>query len=139
VKFWNKSPITHTYNIITATQCQIQRPVGLLSGCLASNRLLLNPTKTQFILLGCRRRLTNVDQCLVTETFPHLVFCDTVHDLGIILDQELNFSVHINQLTHSCYYQLRQLRTVSRSLSHDAAATLSMLLLLVGLIIAARF
>ena len=93
-----------------------------LSGCLASNRLLLNPTKTQFIWLGCHRRLTNVDRCLVAETFPHLVFCDTVRDL----DQELNFSVHINQLTRSCYYQLSQLRTVSRSLgiSHDAAATL---------------
>ena len=32
--------------------------------------------------------------------------------------------MHINQLTLSCYYQLRQLRTVSRSLSHGAAATL---------------
>src|SRR6218665_579818 len=95
-----------------------------LSGCLSSNRLLLNPTKTQFIWLGSRRRLVNVDQCLVAETFPHLVFCDTVPDLGIILDQELNFSAHINQLIRSCYYQLRQLPPVSRSLSHDAAATL---------------
>jgi len=56
--------------------------------------------------------------------FPHLVFCYTVRDLGITLDQERNFSSNVNQLTRSCYYQLRQLRTVSRSLSHDAAATL---------------
>ena len=83
-----------------------------LSGCLASNQLHLNPTKTQFISLGSRRRLANVDRYHVAETFPHLVFCDTVRDLGIIFDQELNFSVglHINQLTRSCYYQLRQLR-----------------------------
>src|SRR6218665_3547754 len=95
-----------------------------LSGCLASNRLLLNRTKTQFIWLGSRRRLANIDRCSVAETFPHLVYCDNIRELGIILDQELNFSAHINQLTRSCYYQLRQLRTVSRSLSHDAAATL---------------
>src|SRR6218665_3391903 len=49
---------------------------------------------------------------------------NTIQYLGIILDQELNFSVHINQLTRSCYYQLRQLLTVSFSLSHGAAATL---------------
>ena len=55
--------------------------------------------------------------------FPHLVFCDTVRDLAITLDQELNFSAHVNQLTRGCYYQHRQLRTVSRSLSHGAAAT----------------
>src|SRR6218665_3314702 len=89
-----------------------------------SNFNSFSTTKTQFIWLGSRRRLANVDQCLVAETSPHLVFCDNVRDLGIILDQELNFSAHINQLTRSCYYQLCQLCTVSRSLSHDAAATL---------------
>src|SRR6218665_3462280 len=39
-------------------------------------------------------------------------------------DQELSFSLHINQLTRSCYYQLRQLRVVSRSFSFSAAAAL---------------
>src|SRR6218665_1181531 len=43
---------------------------------------------------------------------------------GSSLTKKLNFSAHINQLTCSCYYQLRQLRTVSRSLSHDAADNL---------------
>src|SRR6218665_2504690 len=78
-----------------------------LSGCLASNRLLLNPTKTQFIWLGNRRRLANIDRCLVAETFPHLVFCDNVRDLGIILDQELNFLAHVHQLTRRCYHRRR--------------------------------
>src|SRR6218665_1408391 len=124
----------HTDNVQAYTHCppdcavtmvrQLCLAMVSLSGCLASNRLLLNPTKTQFIWLRSRRRLANVDRCLVAENFPHLVFCDNGHDLGIIFDQELNFSAHINQLTRSCYYQLRQLRTVSRSLSHDAAATL---------------
>jgi len=91
---------------------------------LASNRLLLNTSKTQFIWLGGRRRLAGVDQNLIAESFPHVVFLDSVRDLGIILDQELSFSPHVNQLTRSCYYQLRQLRVVSRSLSHAAAATL---------------
>src|SRR6218665_56897 len=53
-----------------------------------------------------RRRLANADRCLVAETFPHLVFCDNVRDLGIILDQELNFSAHINKLTRSCFFVL---------------------------------
>ena len=91
---------------------------------LASNRLLLNTSKTQFIWLGGRRRLAGVDQNLIAESFPHVVFLDSVRDLGIILDQELSFSLHVNQLTRSCYYQLRQLRVVSRFLSHAAAATL---------------
>src|SRR6218665_3115414 len=42
----------------------------------------------------------------------------------VTLDQELTFVRHINLLCRSCYYQLRQLRVVSRSLSPVAASTL---------------
>src|SRR6218665_3193615 len=37
---------------------------------------------------------------------------------------ELSFSEHVKLITRSCYYQLRQLRVVMRSLSHDAAVVL---------------
>src|SRR6218665_696780 len=56
--------------------------------------------------------------------FPHVPFSTTVRDLGLTLDQELSFSDHVNLITRSCYYQLRQLRVVMRSLSHDAAVVL---------------
>lgn len=95
-----------------------------LSCWLASNVLLLNTAKTQFIWLGSRIRLLGIDRDLVAETFPHVSFFDSVRDLGIILDQELRFSLHINQITRGCYYQLRQLQVVSRSLSQASAATL---------------
>src|SRR5688572_21820988 len=95
--------------------------MDILSDWLASNRLLLNTTKTQFIWLGGRRRLAGVDRCAVAEAFPHVTFYGSVRDLGVTLDEELGFSMHINQLTRGCYYQLRQLRVISRSLSQDAA------------------
>src|SRR6218665_3018134 len=47
-----------------------------------------------------------------------------IRDLGVILDQELSFAEHISSLTRSCFYQLRQLRVVSRSLSSSSTATL---------------
>ena len=40
------------------------------------------------------------------------------------MDQELTFAPHINRLSRDCFYQLRQLRTVARSLSTSAATTL---------------
>jgi len=51
-------------------------------------------------------------------------FSDSVRDHGIILDKELSFLSHINQLSRSWDHQLRQRRTVSGSLPHDAATTL---------------
>jgi len=95
-----------------------------LSAWLASNHLLLNVSKTQFIWLGGARRLVGIDQSSVVIAFPNISFQDSVRDFGVILDQELSFFLHINQLARSCYYQLRQLRIVSRSLSCSAAAAL---------------
>ena len=83
------------------------RAIDALSDWMASNRLLLNPSKTQFIWLGGRRQLAGVDLHLLAETFPHIAFSLTVRDLGVTLDQELSLSQHVNLITRSCYYQLR--------------------------------
>src|SRR6218665_2575171 len=45
-------------------------------------------------------------------------------NLGVTLDCELNFSTHINLLSRDCFYQMLQLRTVTRSLTASATATL---------------
>src|SRR6218665_2997864 len=56
--------------------------------------------------------------------FPHIAFSLTVRDLSLTLDQQLTFVPHINRLCRDCYYQLRQLRVISRSLTSTATATL---------------
>src|SRR6218665_900548 len=98
--------------------------IDALSKWMASNRLLLNPSKAQFLWLGGRRQLAKVDLPMLADIFPHVVFSTTVRDLDLTLDQELNLSEHVNLITPSCYYQLRQLRVVMRSISHDAAVVL---------------
>src|SRR6218665_3907120 len=70
--------------------------IDALSKWMASNRLLLNPSKTQFIWLGGRRQLAKVDLPMLADTFPHVAFSTTVRDLGLTLDQELDFSEHVN-------------------------------------------
>src|SRR6218665_2649285 len=91
---------------------------------MSSNRLRVNPTKTQFIWFGARQQLAKIDLGLLVTKYPHFTFSSSVCDLGATLDQELTFVRHINLLFRSCYYQLRQLRVVSRSLSPPAASTL---------------
>jgi hypothetical protein len=98
--------------------------IDVLSSWMVSNRLLLNPSKTQFIWLGGRRQLDKIDLLQLTRVFPEITFSLTVRDLGLTLDQELGLSQHVNLISRSCYYQLRQLRVVSRSLSHDALVVL---------------
>src|SRR6218665_1433100 len=51
-------------------------------------------------------------------------FSQVVRDLGVLLDSELTFSHHVDQVCRSCYYQLRQLRVIAHSLTFNAAVSL---------------
>src|SRR6218665_605271 len=78
----------------------------------------------QYIWFGTRQQLDKLDLVALSLEFPTFVFSTSVRDLGVILDQELSFVQHITALTRSCFYHLRQLRLVSRSLSASSTATL---------------
>src|SRR6218665_2279400 len=83
-----------------------------------------NPSKTQFIWFGTRQQLAKLDLSAIAADFPHFIFSPVVCDLGVTLDQELTFAPHIHRLCRDSYYQLRQLRTVIRSLTSESTATL---------------
>src|SRR5688572_6867602 len=102
----------------------MSRAIDTLQAWMSSNRLRLNPTKTQLIWLCTRQQLAKVDLVSISSKYPHLTFSSSVRDRGVTLDQELTFVQHINFLCRSCYYQLRQLRMISRSLSPAAASML---------------
>ena len=44
--------------------------------------------------------------------------------LGVLLDSRLTFAPHVRRLSGKCFYHLRQLKTVRRSLTEDAATSL---------------
>ena len=49
---------------------------------------------------------------------------DKVRDLGVTIDDDLTMDAHVANVVRSCFYQLRQLRSVRRSLTIDARHTL---------------
>src|SRR6218665_1538364 len=102
---------------------QMSQAIDLLTSSMAANLLLLNPSKTQAIWLGGHRELVKIDGQRLSSLFPHITFSTCVHDLGAMLDSELTFSHHVNLIAHKCYCQLRQLRVVSRSLTHKSRLT----------------
>src|SRR5678816_1555243 len=94
---------------------------------MSSNRLRLNPAKTKFIWLGNRKQLAKLDLAALATEFPSYAISTTVRDLGVLLDQKLTLAPHIHRLARDCYYQLRQLRTIARSLTLSATVTFSFL------------
>ena len=55
-----------------------------------------------------------VDSCNLFKDVKYVLkfqktFSHAVRDLDLTLDQELSLSQHVNLVSRSCYYQLRQL------------------------------
>ena len=48
----------------------------------------------------------------------------SVRSLGVIVDSGLTFSDHVSKLVNNCYYQLRQIRSIRRSLTIDSTHAL---------------
>src|SRR6218665_3769127 len=108
----------------TSAVLAISKTLDVLETWMSTNRLRLNPSKTQFIWFGTRQQLAKLDLSAIAADFPHFIFSPVVRDLGLTLDQELTFAPHIHRLCRDSYYQLRQLRTVIRTLTSESTATL---------------
>ena len=90
---------------------------------MSANRLKLITDKTQLILLGTRQQLVRVKRKSVSLDGVDIAFSDDVTCLGVVFDNDLKFSTHMKQSAGKCFYHLRQMRSVRRSLSVDAAKT----------------
>ena len=91
---------------------------------MASNRLKLNDDKTEFIWIGSKRRLRQVQPNPLSVSGASVMPSNVVRDLGVYVDGDLSMTDHIKKLSRSCFFQLRQLRTIRRSLSKEATRLL---------------
>jgi len=80
--------------------------------------------KTQVLRLGSKFQLLKVDIQDVPVLKTSVKIVDTARDLGLVIDSGLTMSYHVTAVCPSAYYQLRQLCTIARSLSDNAAKTL---------------
>ena len=91
---------------------------------MAQNRLRLNPAKTELIWLGSPRRLQLCPMTPLLIAGAAIQPSSHVRNLGVILDSDLSMTTHINKLAAVCFFHIRQLRLIRRSLDIDAAHAL---------------
>lgn len=92
---------------------------------LSANRLKMNPDKSQFIWFGTPQLVHSaVSRGLISTSCNGIDISDNVVDLGVTLDSNLTMRGQILKITQSSYYQLRQLRSIRRSLSLPVATGL---------------
>ena len=109
---------------VTTTASRMIECINAISTWMSSNRLKLNGDKTQFIWMGSRQRLMKIQQTALFVQGAELSPLSSVRDLGFIMDSRLTMSDHVSSVVRSCFFQLRQLRSVRHSLPVEARRSL---------------
>ena len=91
---------------------------------MASNRLKLNSSKTEIIWFGSATRLGTCSTKSISIAGDAIRPVDNVRNLGVIFDSALSFKLHVSSVARTCYYQIRQIRTVRKSLTQNSCHTL---------------
>ena len=109
---------------------KLQQCLMGVSAWIAGSKLKLYPSKTEFLLIG-----TKLQREKFLNNFPCLFLGQDINPstsakyLGVLLfDSNLNFRKHISQTCRACFYHIRDLRRIRKSLSLDLAKQIAVVL-----------
>ena len=94
----------------------LQSCITGVSAWMAQPKLKLNPSKTEFLLIGSksqREKFINLFPLAVLD--DEMNSADSARNLGVFFDSGLFFCQHISQVSNSCFYHIRDLKRIRKS------------------------
>ena len=90
------------------------------------NKLLLNPSKTEFLLIGTKQqRLKFSDLTNLSLSNDIIPVSSSARNLGFIFDSDMSFSDQINSVSKSCHFHIRDTRRIRHLLPLSTATALA--------------
>ena len=90
---------------------------------MLANRLMINDSKTEVMLVGKRQQLSKVSVECIRVGVEVIASVSTFKNLGVYLDQNFKMDKHITKLCSKAFYQLYKLKRIRKFLSNDAIKT----------------
>ena len=95
----------------SAAFTQLQACLRDVQAWMGSNKLKLNPDKTEFILFGSNEQRKKLAKCFPMDILgSQLCPTDKVRNLGVYFDSGFTFSNHVSAVCKSCFVSLRDFR-----------------------------
>ena len=92
---------------------------------MCSNRLKLNCDKTELLSIASSNTFQSVGPMPPVVIGSSMVqLSNGTRNLGFYFDRQLDMKQHISNICRSCFFQLRQLRVIRRTLPKDVLKTL---------------
>jgi hypothetical protein len=104
----------------------LENTISSVSNWMSSNFLSLNPSKTEFLIIGLPQQLSKLSSPIIH--LPNNVTLspvDSARNLGVIFDKNLTFSQHISAISKSSFQNIRDLRRIRNTIDHTTACTIA--------------
>ena len=94
-------------------QLYLNQDLDNVHNWLRANKLTLNMTKTEFMLIGSRQRLSTLtDSPTITIHDSQVSQVTTAKPLGVTIDNKLDWSSHIDKLTKKVASGIRAIKRI---------------------------
>ena len=102
----------------------VEMCISKVSVWMSLNYLKLNQDKTEFIVFASQRNVDKL-QDLHISVGPNVIHnVPWVRNLGFVMDTCLTMEKQVNAITKACYYQIRNIGQIRKSITEDACKTL---------------
>ena len=92
-----------------------------------NNCLKLNSDKSNFIIIGSKHKLNKVKELMLPPITLHNDVIKrkfTVKNLGVIFDETLSWTSHVNKMISTAYFKFRNVYRFKKFLSHESKVTI---------------
>ena len=91
---------------------------------MISNMLMVNDSKTEFLIVGSKQQLERVSIPSIQVGEDQIAPVTSVRNLGVIFDSNLKMDMHITKACQKAYFHLHNIRRIRKFLSQDAMCTI---------------
>ena len=106
--------LTYADNDICSIETSLNQDLSNINRWLIANKLTLNMTKTEFMLIGSRQKLNSLSAFPVLEiNGTQLNRVNFTKSLGVLIDENLTWSNHINAITKKISSGIGSIKRIS--------------------------
>ena len=104
---------------------KLSTTLDLSHSWFCANRLAVNPSKIEYLLVGTNQQRSKITNSSVFFQNLSLTPTDSVRNLGVIFDSNMDLKKHISSICRSSFFQIRQLRQIRSSLDKNSTIILA--------------
>ena len=118
--------ISFAPKIFTTAITQLQDTISDISSWMTANLLSLNPSKTEFMLIGLPQQISKISNPSLSLSSNHPITpTDSARNLSFIFDLSVTFFKQISSISSACSYHICDLRRIRHTLDLKTASVIA--------------